>query len=136
MEYLQLENLLQFTLYFLGALLALVIFKFAYSLVTPHDEWALIKEQKSTAAAIGFGGAILGFAIALSGSISNSVTFTDFALWAVVALVAQTLAFALVRFMFMPQIVRRIEEGEVSAGIMLAAVNVSVGLLNAACMTY
>ena len=125
-----------FSLYFFGSLAALLIFKFVYTTITPHDEWVLIKENKNTAAAIGFGGGILGFALALAGAASNSVSLLDFATWAVVALVAQTLAFAIPRFIFMPAIVKRIEQGEVSAGIMLAAVSIAVGILNAACMTY
>jgi putative membrane protein len=36
----------------------------------------------------------------------------------------------------MPKIAERIEQNEVSAGIMLAALSIAVGLLNAACMTY
>jgi putative membrane protein len=124
-----------FAIYFAASLVALIVFKVIYTLITPHDEWALIKQQ-NTSAAIGFGGGIIGFAIALSGSISNSVSLIDFAIWAVVALVAQSIAFAIVRFVFMPKIVTRIEDGEISAGVILAAVSIAVGLLNAACMTY
>lgn len=131
-----LTSLLHFTAYFGISLLFLVLFKFTYKFITPHDEWKLIKEEQNTAAAIGFGGAVLGFAIALSGAASNSVSIVDFATWGVVALVAQSLAFALVRFGFMPQIISRIEANEVSAGIMLGATSIAVGLLNAACMTY
>ncbi len=136
MENALISSLISFSAYFIGALAALIIFKFMYSLVTPHDEWKLIKEDKNTAAAIGFGGSIIGFSIALSGVISNSVSFIDFIIWAIVALVAQTFAFAIVRFIFMPLIVQRIEQKEVSAGLILAAVSIAVGLLNAACMTY
>ncbi|CAI8228168.1 MAG: Uncharacterised protein [Glaciecola sp. HTCC2999] len=125
-----------FVLYFAVALLLLLVFKVIYSKVTPHDEWMLIKEQQSTAAAIAFGGALIGFAIALSGAAANAVALTDFIIWAIVALVAQCLAFLLLRFTFMPKIAERIEQNEVSAGIMLAAVSIAVGLLNAACMTY
>lgn len=125
-----------FVLYFAVALLLLLVFKVIYSKVTPHDEWMLIKEQQSNAAAIAFGGALIGFAIALSGAAANAVALTDFIIWAIVALVAQCLAFLLLRFTFMPKIAERIEQNEVSAGIMLAAVSIAVGLLNAACMTY
>lgn len=125
-----------FVIYFAASLIALVAFKFVYTLITPHDEWALIKEKQNTSAAIGFGGGTVGFAIALSGTISNSVSLIDFAIWSIVALVAQSIAFAIVRFVFMPKIVKRIEDGEVSAGVILAAVSISVGLLNSACMTY
>ncbi len=129
-------SVVHFLAYFGLSLLFLVAFKYAYTFVTPHDEWQLIKEDKNTAAAIGFGGAVVGFAIALSGAASNSVSLVDFATWGAIALVAQLLAFALVRFGFMPRIVERIKSNEISAGTMLAATNIAVGLLNAACMTY
>ncbi len=131
-----LTSVLHFCLYFGVSLLFLVTFKYVYKFITPHDEWKLIKEEKNIAAAIGFGGAIVGFAIALSGAAANSVSLIDFATWGVVAFVAQTLAFALVRFGFMHTIIARIEANEISAGIMLAATTIAVGLLNAACMTY
>ena len=131
-----LEGLLGFVMYFAGSLVLLVLFKFIYALVTPHDEWKLVKEDRNSAAAIGFVGAIIGFAIALAGAASNSVSIIDFGIWGLVALVAQTIAFAIVRFGFMPRIVERINDNEVSAGIILGGVSVAVGLLNAACMTY
>ena len=107
-----------------------------YALVTPHDEWKLVKEEQNVAAAIGFAGAIVGFAIALGSAASNSVAIIDFIIWAVVAIIAQSIAFALLRFTFMPKIAQRINENEVSAGVMLAGMSIAVGLLNAACMTY
>ena len=131
-----LTGILNFSIYFGLSIFFLVAFKFAYTLVTPHDEWKLIKEEKNGAAAIGFGGAVIGFAIALSGAASNSVSLLDFAIWGAIALVAQLVAFALVRFVFMPQIVERINSNETSAGIMLGATSIAVGLLNAACMSY
>lgn len=136
MEHNLLTGVMQFSLYFSGALIALILFKYVYAFITPHDEWKLIKEQKNTAAAIGFGGGILGFAIALSGAITNSVSFMDFGVWAVIALLAQALAFGIVRFVFMTSLIERIEQGEHSAAIMLASVSIAVGILNAACMTY
>lgn len=125
-----------FALYFGISIVFLIVFKFLYTLVTPHDEWQLIKENQNVSAAIGFGGALIGFAIALASAASNSVSLVDFAIWGAIALVAQCLAFAIVRFGFMPRIVERIEKNELSAGIMLGAMNVAIGLLNAACMTY
>ena len=131
-----LTSLLHFGAYFGSSLVFLLVFKFAYTLITPHDEWKLIKEDKNTAAAIGLGGAVIGFAVALSGAASNSVSLLDFVTWGAIALIAQLLAFALVRFGFLPLIVERIKSNEISAGIMLGATSIAVGLLNAACMTY
>lgn len=131
-----LNGLLNFAIYFAVSLVLLVVFKFIYALVTPHDEWALIKEDQNVAASVAFGGAILGFALALASAASNSVSLVDFVIWGGVALVAQIFAFGVVRFGFMPKIVERVENNEISAGIMLAAISIAVGLLNAACMTY
>ncbi|WP_026377105.1 DUF350 domain-containing protein [Aestuariibacter salexigens] len=129
-------GLSSFALYFAIAIALLFIFKIVYAFVTPQDEWKLVKEDKNVAAAIGFGGAMVGFSTALAGAVSNSQSLVDFVIWGVVAIVAQALAFALLRFTFMPKIAERIDNNEVSAGVMLASMSIAVGLLNAACMTY
>ncbi|GAA0857914.1 DUF350 domain-containing protein [Aliiglaciecola litoralis] len=131
-----LSGLSNFVIYFAVSIVLLFIFKIAYALVTPHDEWKLVKEDRNTAAAIGFGGAIVGFCIALAGAVSNSASLIDFSVWGLVALIAQVLAFLILRFSFMPKIAERIDNQEVSAGVMLASISIGVGLLNAACMTY
>jgi putative membrane protein len=128
-------NIGSFGLYFVIAIAFLVAFKHVYVLMTPYNEWQLIRDDKNTAAAIGFGGAVLGFTLALASVISHSVGVIDFVAWGAVAFLAQLLAFFVVR-MFMPRIQQRIEAGEVSAGVILAITSVAVGLLNAACMTY
>ncbi len=129
-------GLQNFALYFAISIALFFVFKIVYAFVTPHDEWKLVKEEKSTAAAIGFGGAMIGFSIALAGAVSNSEFLLDYAIWGLIALVAQLVAFALLRFTFMPKIAERIQNNEVSAGIMLGAMSVAVGMLNAACMSY
>lgn len=131
-----LAGLPSFLLYFFFSLGLLLAFKFVYVRITPHDEWNLVKNEKNIAAAIGFIGAMIGFSLALASAISHSVSLGDFVIWGVVALFAQTVAFAIVRFIFMPRIVERINDNEVSAGIILGGVSVAVGVLNAACMTY
>lgn len=130
------SGLTNFALYFAISIGLFFVFKIVYAWVTPHDEWKLVKEQQSTAAAIGFGGAMIGFSIALAGAVSNSEFLLDYLVWGVVAIVAQLIAFALLRFTFMPKIAERISNNEVSAGIMLGAMSVAVGMINAACMTY
>lgn len=131
-----LAGLASFAMYFAISIVYLFIFKIVYAFVTPHDEWKLVKEQQNVSAAIGFGGAMIGFSLALASAASNSLGLVDFTIWGVVAVLAQSVAFALLRFTFMPKIAERISNNEISAGVMLAAVSVAVGLLNAACMTY
>ena len=125
-----------FAIYFGISIVFLLVFKLLYTLVTPHDEWKLIKENQNLSAAVGFGGALIGFAIALASAATHSVSLLDFAIWGVIALIAQCLAFAIIRFGFMPRIVERIEKDEMSAGVMLGTMNIAIGLLNAACMSY
>jgi putative membrane protein len=125
-----------FALYFMVSIILLFVFKVIYAFVTPHDEWKLVKEEQNLAAAVGFGGAIIGFSLALAGAVTNSESLVDFLVWGVVAIIAQSLAFVLLRFTFMPKIAERINDNQVSAGAILAAVSVAVGLLNAACMSY
>lgn len=129
-----LNGLLNFVLYFGLSLVALLLFKFLYTLFTPYDDWALVKNQNS-AAACALSGAVIGFSIALGSAASNSVSLMDFAVWAVVALIAQIIAYFIVR-MFMPLISQRIQDNEVPAGIVLGAVSIAIGILNAASLTY
>ncbi|MEH6446090.1 MAG: DUF350 domain-containing protein [Oceanospirillaceae bacterium] len=129
-------GLVDFASYFAVSIILLLVFKVVYTLITPQNEWKLVKDEQNTAAAIGFMGAVLGFALALASAASNSESLIDFIIWGIVALIAQTIAFAIVRFIFMPKIVQRINDDEVSAGIVLGGTSIAVGLLNAACMTY
>ena len=131
-----LYGLANFALYFGIGVVFLIVFKLVYTWITPHDEWALIKEDQNTAASLALGGAVLGFSVAIAGVVKNSLSVIDFAMWACVALVAQLLAFAIVRFIFMPKIVSRIEQNEISAGVVVASISLAIGVLNAACMTY
>ncbi len=131
-----LSGIVGFAVYFSLSIVMLLIFKWVYTLLTPHDEWKLVKDDQNIAAAIGFIGAILGFSLALASAVSNSTSLIDFAIWGAVALIAQSLAFLIVRLIFMPKIVERITNNEISAGIMLGGTSVAVGLLNAASMTY
>ena len=64
----------------------------------------------------------------------NSVTVLEMVLWGVVALIVQVLVYLLIRVP-MPRISKRIEDGEVAAGIWLGAWSVVAGILNAASMT-
>src|SRR5690606_2217464 len=78
-----LQGLPNFLIFFVSAIVLLLLFKVTYSWLTPHAEMALIRAN-NTAAAMAFGGAIIGFALPLASAISQSVTFLDFVLWGLV----------------------------------------------------
>ncbi|RXJ74409.1 hypothetical protein CS022_02020 [Veronia nyctiphanis] len=131
-----LANLTDFLLYFGLSIVFLLLFKAIYTRITPYHEWHLVKEEQNTAAALTLSGAFIGYSIAIAGAASNSVNLLDFAVWAAVALVAQIAAFFIVRFGFMPKLVERIQNNEIPAAMLMGAMSVAIGLLNAACMTY
>lgn len=131
-----LVNLGAFALYFGLSIIFLMVFKFIYIRVTPYDEWKLVKEQNNVAAALTLSGAFIGYSLAIASAASNSISLLDFAVWAFVALIAQIIAFLIVRFGFMPKLVERIQENEIPAGIVMGSMSIAIGLLNAACMTY
>lgn len=122
-----------FVLYILGAALLFALFQFIYTRITPHKEFELIRAG-NVSAAVALGGAIVGFAIPASNVIAYSVSLVDFVVWAVIAAVVQLLAFLLTSLV-LKGTSERIKNGELAAGIYVAAVAISVGMLNAACMT-
>lgn len=129
-----LAGLPQFAAYFLSAVVLTMLYAVIYARLTPHHEWTLIK-QNCPAAAIAFGGSLLGFVLPLASAIENSVNLLDCVLWGVVALIVQIGTFFTIR-LFMPKISERIANNEMAAGIWVAAASVAAGLLNAASMTY
>lgn len=124
---------LGFLFYIVSAVVLLALFQFIYTRITPHKEFELIREG-NTAAAVALAGAVIGFALPVASVISHSVSLLDFVVWAVIAAVVQLLAFLAVSLV-LKGLSGRIQKGEIAAGIYVAAVAVSVGLLNAACMT-
>ena len=128
------QTLSLFLAYFALGLALLAAFAGVYAAVTPHKEMALIRDGNG-AAAIGYLGAIFGFSLPLASAAANSVTLVDFAVWAVIAMVVQILAFFVARAT-MDDLSGRIARGEVAGGAWAGGIAVAVGLLNAACMTY
>lgn len=105
-----------------------------YQWITPYDELKLIKDG-NVAAAISMSGSVLGFTVPLAAAISHSVHPWDMMLWGVIAALVQLLVYVAVRFTLL-NVSRRIADGQVATGIVLGAISVSAGILNAACMTY
>jgi len=120
--------------YFGVSVALLLAFVFVYSAITPHHEFRLIREGKN-AAALAFGGSLLGFVLPLHSAISHSVNLIDCALWGGVAFVVQILTFFVLR-MVIKDLPERISRDEVASGVFVATTSLAVGVLNAACMTY
>ena len=129
-----LAGLPAFAAYFALAIVLLLLFVRLYTWVTPHDEFGLIRANNA-AAAIAFAGAIIGFAWPLASAITHSMSLLDCAIWGGVALVVQVLTFV-ISSAALKQLPQRITQGELAAGIFSAGCSITVGMLNAACMSY
>ena len=130
---LALQGIDSFFLYFATAIVAEAIFVVLYMAVTPHHEATLIKGGNPVAA-LSFGGAVIGFTLPLASAIAHNVSLPGTVVWAVVALVVQLTVFLLTN-LFLRDLSRRIEQGDLAAGIMVAVASVASGMISAACMT-
>jgi putative membrane protein len=111
-------------------LLILVLGAALYVALTPHKEIALIREGNA-AAALSLAGVMVGLAIPLAVSLSGSTSLVDIALWGAATVFVQLLVFRLVDLILrgLPQ---RINDGEISAAVMLAGAKLATALVLAA----
>ena len=123
-----------FLLYFATSVALLVQFVAIYMRVMPHRELALIREG-NVAAALSLSGALIGFVLPLASAVAHSVNPVDMVVWGVVALFVQLAVYAAV-VRLVPHFREAIVAGRVAPATLLAALGVSVGVLNAACLTY
>jgi putative membrane protein len=123
-----------FAVYLAVSLLLLAVFVAIYIRVTPYREIALIREG-NMAASFSLSGSILGFIVPLASAVQHSVNLADMAIWGLIAMVVQILAFVAVKMMI-PSIGQDIVAGKGAQGFFLGTLSLAVGLLNAACMSY
>ena len=119
--------------YMLVGSVMMVMFGVVYLRITPAEELRLIKNG-NLSCALSFGGALVGFCLALAASISQSVNFPDFILWGMGAAVIQILVyFAATKII--PQANEELVNNNVAVGALFGAISVAIGLLNAACLS-
>lgn len=126
-----------FLSFFFTAVILIIIFLYLYAIVTPYDDYKLIFEENNLAAALGFGGAIIGVSIPLYSALVHSVSYFDFAIWGTIAILIQLIfAFIVTRFGGKYSFKTKISDGIISVGILMAFLSISIGLLNAGSMSY
>ncbi|MDP4795833.1 MAG: DUF350 domain-containing protein [Rhodospirillales bacterium] len=104
-----------------------------YMRITPWDEVKLIKAG-NIAAAISFGGAIIGLALPLAFAMAASVSIHEILLWGPVTLFLQIIAYRL-SDLILRGLPTRIENGETASAIMLVAIKLCVAMINAAAVS-
>lgn len=128
-----LTGLPAFVAYFCTAFVAIVIYLFIYTRVT-HDEFDLIRKNVP-GAAVSLGLSLLGFSLPVASAIAHAQNLVDCVVWSIVALIVQLVIFFVVRVP-VPDLSRRIADGEMAPAIWLGLASLSAGTLNAAAMSY
>ncbi|MFO1135885.1 MAG: DUF350 domain-containing protein [Rhodoblastus sp.] len=127
-------GLTAFAIYFAGALAYAAIFCAIYTRLTRHDEFGLIVREHNASAAVAFGLALVGYAIALAGAIHNTRSIVEFLIWGFVAMFAQFVAYGLANLAH-PNLSQAIEQNALAAAIWSGSVAVAAGLVTTACMS-
>lgn len=114
-------------------LVMLILGATLYALLTPHKEITLIREGNA-AAALSFAGVLVALTIPLSTALSTSNSLMDIVIWGTSATFVQLLVFRLTDFVLhgLPQ---RIQEGEISAALLLVGAKIATALILSAAIT-
>ena len=122
-----------YLIYIVSALVMLGVFTAIYTAVTHYKEFDLIREGNS-AAAMSYGGALVGFSLTLCSSIAVHASFVMFVVWGVAAMVVQIVVYVVVT-----KAIRgmndAIAENNIAMGGLIGAISLSAGIVNAACLT-
>ena len=125
--------ILNYLIHLLLAAALLIAFFIIYTRVTPYKEVLLIR-QGNQAAALSLGGALLGFSATIASSLMHTADYQQFFAWAFGAMVVQLLAYVVTtRLLRMSK--DQIESNNSAFGGLLGAISLSIGAINAACIS-
>lgn len=125
--------ILNYLLHLATAAMLLLAFFVVYVRITPFDEVALIRAG-NRAAALSLGGALIGFSLTIASALLHTRDYLEFFAWSGGAMLVQVLAFNVTtRLMRMSK--DHIEAENTAFGGLLGAISVSIGLINAGCIS-
>jgi putative membrane protein len=128
-----LPAIISYAIHLLTASALLVVFFIFYTYVTTIDEVLLIR-QGNNAAMLSLGGALVGFSLTIGSSLLHTSNYIEFLGWAAGAMVVQVIAYAVtVRLLHISK--DHIESGNTAFGGLMGAISLSIGAINAACIS-
>ena len=128
-----LTGLPAFGIYFATAVAMVAAFGGAYSLVTRHHEFTLLR-RGCAAAVPAFLGALIGYVLPLTTAMQHSTNWLDFVIWALIGAVVQIVAY-LISCLIMPGLSKRISDNDIAGGVLLGGMALVFGMINSASMT-
>lgn len=130
------ELVSQYILYLQYIALAVVMtgcFAFIYLIITPLKEIKLIKEG-NIACAISFGGALIGFCITITSSMSTSLSLLGFLIWSLLATIIQLLVY-FVATRIVKNASVELANNNIAVSCLFAAFSIAIGLINGAALS-
>ncbi|SCK12718.1 DUF350 domain-containing protein [Vogesella sp. LIG4] len=124
-----LTPLLAYLAYLACGGLLLALFSWLYCQVTPLDELALIRRHNQ-AAALSFGGALLGFSLTLASSAWHLNSLPSFVLWGLLAMLVQVLVH-IVLSRCLRDLAQALMDNNSAVGILAGSIQLAAGLINA-----
>jgi putative membrane protein len=125
--------ILNYLLHLFTAAALVLVFFVVYVRVTPYDEVLLIR-QGNRAAALSLGGTLIGFSVTIASALMHTADYYQFAGWAVGAMIVQVLVFA-VTTSLLKMSKDQIEADNRAFGGLLGAISLSIGIVNAGCIS-
>ena len=128
-----LAGLPAFLTYFSVSVAVVVGYIYVYTWITPHDELELINKNVP-GAAISLGLSLVGFSLPVASAIAHAANIVDCIIWSVIALLVQIVVFFIVKIPI-PDLPKKIAQGELAPAIWLGLASLAAGLLSAASMS-
>jgi putative membrane protein len=125
--------ILAYLLHLFTAAALVLAFFVVYTRITPFDEVLLVR-QGNGAAALSLGGALIGFSVTVASALLHTTDYYQFAGWALGAMLVQVLVFA-VATSLLKMSKDQIEANNCAFGGLLGAISLSIGLVNAGCIS-
>jgi putative membrane protein len=108
-------------------LLLLIAGALLHAMLSPHHEIREIRDGNG-AAAVSYGGVLIGLAVPLAVSLTASTSLQELAIWGGAVTLVQLLVFRIVD-MVLRGLPHRVEEGEIPAAVLLTAAKLSCSLI-------
>jgi putative membrane protein len=125
--------ILNYLLHLATATALVLAFFLIYTKMTPFDEVQLIRGGNH-AAALSLSGTLLGFSVTIASALLHTPDYIQFMTWAATAMVIQVLVFNVAtRLLKMSK--DQIEADNSAFGGLLGAISLSIGLINAGCIS-
>jgi putative membrane protein len=125
--------ILAYLLHLLTAAAMVLVFFVIYVRITPFDEVLLVR-QGNQAAAFSLGGALIGFSITIGSALLHTVDYYQFLGWGAGGLVVQVLVFSIATTL-LKMSKDQIEANNKAFGGLLGAISLSIGIINAGCIS-